>query len=88
MAREIDCVWSLAMTASMMSALILGEKSLFFDSGISPVLKGSSVGISASVLQDSLVFHYNYNQLYLLLAMTHAPFHPKSGQCEGGSYLH
>ena len=46
-------------------------------------LKESSVATSASVLQDSLVFHYIYNQLYLLLAMTHAPFHPKSGQCEG-----
>ena len=61
----------------MMSALIPGEKSLFLDSGISPVPR------SASVLQDSLVFYYIYNQLYLLLSMTHAPFQPKRGQCEG-----
>ena len=47
-------------------------------------LKGSSVATSASVFQDGLVFHYIYKQLYIysLLAMTHAPFHPKRGQCE------
>ena len=46
-------------------------------------LKGSSVATSASVFQDGFVLHYIYNQLYSLLAMTHAPFHPKRGQCEG-----